>query len=881
MSPKTSSRISRRQSFKLAALATAPALSPLAAPSAASAAEIVTPDARDQSFNSGWRFYRGDGERFADKDFDDGKWRTLELPHDWSVEDLVPGRTVNSVVRDADTAPLWQEVKAEPPSIGPFSGVAVYRFASTGSAGGASTAYTAGGNGWYRKRFRLPAMPGGARAELVFDGVYMNAEVFLNGVRVGGHPYGYVPFAIDLTPHLDPAGDNVLAVRVANLGQNTRSYSGSGIYRNVRLNVTRATHFEQWGVRVITSAATDAAATIQVHARALGLTPGAVLVARIRDPEGRVVAEQRGPASEDSVLSLQVAHPRLWSPESPTLYRAECELLAGSERMDRMVTTFGMRTLQLDPQNGLRINGRPYKLRGGCVRADNGMLGAAAFDRAEERRVELLKARGFNAVRTAHNPVSTAFLDACDRHGMLVMEEIFDVWSTGKRADDYSLYFKDWWRNDLGAMVRRDLNHPSIIIWSMGNEISEKLTPQGVEEARAFVAELKRLDPTRPNTYAIDSANGGTVVNDRGQPDEVGTQFLDIAGYNYQLATYETQHEHFPNRLIVGTESYPKDLDTTWRLADKRTYLIGDFVWTAMDYLGEPGVAKNALRPPPPGGAGTDPITGIVLFKPGMQIPGEAPGAGLPRADYPWFNAFCGDIDLIGQQKPQSYLRDVIWGVSPLEMVVQRPLPADRVEYGGNYGWSDESRSWTWPEAAGKPLRVRLFTRGDRVQLELNGRQLGDRTLTEADKSVAEFVVPYEPGRLVATAFRAGKRIGRQTLETAGPAKALRISVDRPKIRASRNDLAYATIEVIDAAGRLLPDAVNVIEIGLSGPCELIGLGNANPRGVGSFQQPVAKTWRGRALAILRPTGDSGEVTIEVRAAGLDTATSRITIQSA
>ncbi|WP_230461363.1 glycoside hydrolase family 2 TIM barrel-domain containing protein [Sphingobium sp. CAP-1] len=462
------------------------------------------------------------------------------------------------------------------------------------------------------------------------------------------------------------------------------------------------------------------------------------------------------------------------------------------------------------------------------------------MDRAEERKVELLLARGYNAVRTSHNPPSTAFLNACDRLGMLVMEEPFDCWNVGKNPDDYALYFKDHWHDDLAAMVGRDGNHPSVILWSIGNEIPETGTPAGVETARMLADALRRLDDTRPITQAINTANGPDVTRADGRPDQAATQFLDVAGYNYKLFAYERDHARFPDRVFVGTESYPRDVDTIWRRTDQSAWLIGDFVWTAMDYLGESGIGRSDLATPDPS-----------------------------RAPYPWFNGYCGDIDIIGQQKPQSLLRDVVWGLSPLELAVQRPLPEGASERMTPWGWRDELQSWTWPGAEGRPLSVAIYTRGDHVELLLNGKLVAERTLTEKDASVAQIILPYAPGRLVARAYRAGRRIGERMLETAGVAATLRLTADRSRLRADRDDLAFVTVEVTDQAGRLVPDAVHVLRSAIRGSAELVAFGNANPRGVASFQQPVAKSWHGRALAVCRPTGQSGRAVLTVESENL------------
>jgi len=810
--------------------------------------ERLASDLRGQSFDSDWRFCKGDGEGRAAGSYDDAGWRKLDLPHDWSIEDL-PGSdpALNGVIREADTAPFWQHPAKSPRLIGPFDARLNDNQAFAHSANGGPTGFTVGGIGWYRKHFAVPPLSPDAHVELEFDGVYMNAQVWLNGKLVAEHPYGYSAFVADLTPHLHPSGQNVLAVRVANIGRNSRWYSGSGIYRHVRLNILRAVRFEQWGLTVTTPMITPDAATVHVAARTANAPADSVITTRIRDGAGKIVAEGSSPVSASS--QLQIARPSLWSPDSPALYEVECLLIAGGETVDRITAPLGIRKIEIDAVNGLRINGKPYKLRGGCIHHDNGLLGAVAIDRAEERKVELLKARGFNAVRSSHNPSSPAFLAACDRLGMLVMEESFDMWRVSKNPDDYSVYFDGWWKQDLTAMVRSSTNHPSIFMWSIGNEIPERGDPDGVNTAKMLAEETRRLDPTRPVTQAVPGSPGPDVTGPDGLPDQAAYQFLDVAGYNYKISSYERDHGKFPDRVMVGTESFPRDVDRVWRLTETAPYLIGDFVWTAMDYLGEAGIGRTGLN-------------------------GEKPG----EAEYPWFGAGCGDIDLIGQQKPQSLARDVVWGLSPLEIAVQRPLPEGKREVPFLWGWRDELQSWTWPGAEGKNLSVSIFSRADRLKVELNGRVIADQAVDTEKGATTQVDVPYEPGTLSVTAFAGGKQIGRRKLETVGEPAALRLSADRKRITTDRSQLAYVTTEILDKSGRLVPDAVHVLQADISGPAELVAFGNANPRGVASFHQLAAKTWHGRALAVLRPTGETGIVTIRIKSDGLSTAQAALMI---
>jgi len=459
----------------------------LVSPLAGRAAEAKGPlrEGRRQPFDLDWHFRRGEGEDLQAPGIGDSDWRKIDLPHDWSIEDLPPPAA---------------DAKAQ--IAGPFD---------RGAVGGTATGYAVGGEGWYRKRFTLDA-PTKGRAEILFEGIYLNSDVWLNGHHLGTHPCGYTPFAFDLTPYLVP-GENVLAVRVRNLGKNSRWYSGSGIERHVWLDVLPVqARISRWGIGVAVRQIGPAGADIAISTRLEDAATGLTVVSRIRDDRGRAITEASITAAAAVEQAMTIASPRLWSPGTPNLYTLETELRRGAVVLDRASTSFGVRVVTFDTGRGMEINGVATKLRGGCIHHDNGLLGAASFDAAEERKVLLLKARGFNAVRPSHNLFSPAFLDACDRHGLLVVEETFDVWREPKLAEDYSVNFDAEWRNDLEAMVLSTRNHPSIIMWSIGNEIPERNTPGGVETQWRLANEVHKLDPTRPVTAAINGFPGQMVT---------------------------------------------------------------------------------------------------------------------------------------------------------------------------------------------------------------------------------------------------------------------------------------------------------------------------------------------------------------------------------
>ncbi|HTE17975.1 MAG TPA: glycoside hydrolase family 2 TIM barrel-domain containing protein [Armatimonadota bacterium] len=860
---------SRRDAVKvLAALATVPTAT-LASPSVAkTAAEAAVHDTRDRLLDGGWRFHRGDAPGAELPAFDDAEWRRVSVPHDWSIEDLPPQHAEST-----GEGALWDDA-THPPRVGPFD--------RDRSEGKGSTGWVVGGTGWYRKRFAAPA---DRQVEVRFDGVYMNSDVWLNGEHLGHHPYGYTGFAYDLTPHLHPEGENVLAVRVRNEGRNSRWYSGSGIYRHVWLTVTGDVRVPLWSVSVTTPEVAPEAATVKVAVRVenRGRKARDVKVrVRLFDADdasagmGEVVhsVPAGGEVQVEQVLVL--AAPKLWSPEAPHLYRAEVDLLVGGKRVDRVSTTpFGIRRIEVDAARGLRLNGTALKLKGGCLHHDNGVLGAAAIDRAEERRVELMKANGFNAIRCSHNPPSSVFLDACDRLGMLVIDEAFDQWERSKNPQDYHLYFREWGQRDLESMVRRDRNHPSVIFWSIGNEIPERADPGGIETAKRLVETVKRLDATRPVTAGIPTFFEGG----RQRPwtdSDLAFQHLDVAGYNYLWQQYEPDHQRHPRRVILGTESFAQHAFENWQLVEKHPYVIGDFVWTGMDHLGESGIGNAQLSTPTRGPAGP-PAAGNVPVQ-GNADAEWAASFSLALRPYPWFNAYCGDLDLIGEKKPQSYYRDVVWGRSPLEMAVQRPVPQGRRELLSPWGWSDELRSWTWPGQEGKPLQVRIYTRGDQVRLLLNGKEIGIRPVSAATKLRAEFTVPYAPGELRAVALAQGRPIAELAFKTVGPPAQLRLKVDRQAIRRDRRDLAFVTVEVLDREGHVVPDAVVPVAFRIRGAGELAGAGSANPRDARSFQQPRARTFHGKCLAVLRPTGSAGAISLRAEAEGLAAAETTIRV---
>ena len=792
---------------------------------------------RENNFDIGWHFLKADATGAEDAVFNDSDWRTVDLPHDWSIEDL-PRETNSPSAAPAPTnAPATGgrgRGRANFQVVGPFSPT---------SPGGKDTGYTLGGTGWYRKHFVLDKQSLGKKVFIEFDGIYMDSDVWLNGRHLGNHPYGYTAFAYDLTDFLNPPGQgNVLAVRVRNLGRNSRWYTGSGIYRHVVLKVTDTLHVGQWGVYITTPQVTKDKATVKVVTTVENkrdAETAMTLRIKLSGPDektlqtGETKVEIAAGGQIEIPLTMNVTSPPLWSTDSPKLCQAAVEVLVGGKVVDATTTTFGIREIKFSAENGFTLNGVSVKLRGACLHHDNGPLGSAAFGRAEERKVELMKANGFNAIRSSHNPPSTALLDACDRLGILVLDEAFDCWEEGKNPDDYGKYFNEWWQRDLESMIMRDRNHPCVILWSIGNEVPQRVKESGYVIAKKLSDEVHRLDPTRPVTEAICAPWDGQPWS----ATATAFSFLDVGGYNYQPGQYERDHEKFPDRIVVGTESFPRDFAQYWRAVEKNPYVLGDFVWTGMDYLGEAALGSARI--------------------------------GNESGEY--FNAFCGDLDLCGFKKAQSYYRDIVWDISPLEIFVHRPLPEGRRESVSAWGWPDELASWTWPGNEGKTMQVNVYSKCDSVRLELNGKEIATNQVN-SNRWTARFEVPYAAGELKAVGLTDGKVVATKILRTVGQAKKIRLTVDHTTISADRGDLAYVTVEITDESGNIMPDATNIVHFELTGQGELAAVGSGAPNVMESFQQPKHSAWHGRCLVILRPKDDAGIITFKAESEGLEAA---------
>ncbi len=808
---------------------------------------------RDLLFNSGWKFIRDSATGAEAAEYNDSEWMSVDLPHDYSIMDL-PGE------EGAD-------------QIGPFS--------KNTPGNGNSTGHVIGGTGWYRKSFILDNTDRGKTIILKFDGVYMETEVWVNGKKAGVHKNGYTPFWLDITSMLnEPGNKNVIAVKVDNKGRNSRWYSGSGIYRNVHLIITQPVHVAVWGVKVTTPKVEKDFALVDVEVTSQNDNKeqvNAIVNINIKDKNGKIAASAEnkilltGGSAYSLKKQIKVQNPEIWSLDFPFLYVAEIVIKVDNKVSDIYTQTFGIRTLEFSSTKGFLLNNQKVMLKGGCLHHDNGFLGSAAFERAEVRKVNLMKANGFNAIRCAHNPPSEAFLNACDSVGMLVMNEFTDMWESYKNPNDYSQFFKEYWKADLTDMMKRDRNHPSIIMWSIGNEIPVAAIQDEIRIRSQLSDHVRSLDSTRAVTQAVTSF----LIPDGWVNSEEWFRNLDVCGYNYLQPLYEPDHQKYPERIIFGSESYPIYAYDYWKAVENFPYVIGDFVWTSMDYLGEVLVGnsnyiKDGIKRP----AFEMPKDIKKLFPSGIfDLMAQSP------SQWPAYTAWCGDLDITGEKKPQGLYRDVLWDISKLEVNVHEPIPDGFHENVSLWGWPKEWPSWNWQGNEGKLLQVRVFTKASEVELELNGKTIGKKSLTDADKYVAIFEVPYSPGKLTAIALQNGKEVARKILTTTGIPVTVRLSADRESINADRNDLSFIKIEVVDKDGLVVTDKTIPLNITISGSGELIASGNANPVDMHSVNNSLLDSYLGKAQAIIRPFEKEGNIEISVSSEGLKTGTLTIPVK--
>jgi len=847
------------------ALGTAALAAALGSESQAQAQGTEAPLRIREAFDFGWKFTRGDVPGAEQPAFVDASWRSLDLPHDWSIE-------------------------------GPFA-------QNEPSGGPGANAPT--GVGWYRKHFRIPASYRDRKVSIEFDGVYQNGEVWINGHYLGKRPFGYISFAHDITPHLNWNGENVVAVKVDNSRQpSSRYYTGSGIYRHTWLVAVNPTHVAHWGTFVTTPRVSKDAAAVYAKTRVRNENSGSAactLASAILDRDGKIVrtaevTQEIGPGDDyEFAQELSVEKPNLWSVSEPYLYTLRSSLRVGQQAVDEYQTPFGIREAVFDADKGFLLNGEHVKLNGVCLHHEGGSVGAAVPERVWERRFEVLKLMGCNAIRTSHNPPAPEYLDLCDRMGFLVMNEAFDEWKFSKpqvHGNGYSLYYDEWHERDVADFVHRDRNHPSVVLWSCGNEIGDQLTPRGVELLRDLLNIFHREDPTRLVTAACDDI----VAEPRGTPAEF-LNLLDVVGYNYvdrwrerKELYYSVDKEAHPNWRMIGTESsgvsgargdyrgmvppapgqaavvaappagsplaqpgvgagagagrggaagaamaggrmrrsggFALDTEQLWRFVRTHDYVAGDFMWTGIDYIGESG--------------------------------------------WPNRGSTSGCIDSCGFPKDGFYFYQSQWTAKPMLHLFPH---------------------WNWKGREGQFLTVGCYTNCDSVELFLNGKSVGAKgyafprfgqgratptwqpqaangVRTTNDLHLA-WDVPYEPGTLKAVGTKGGQTAVEVEISTTGDPAAIELSVDRDAIRADRRDVAHITAKVVDAQGRMHPDADHEITFEIAGPGQLIGVDNGDMSNQEDFKGKQKKAFHGMCLAIVASTASAGQVRVTARAPGL------------
>lgn len=808
---------------------------------------------REQLFNDGWLFWE-------DKDAFALIWdvpeaaRPVRLPHDPMIE----------------------------------------KDARPDSPGGNDGGYRDGGSFVYYRTLDVPKSWRERTVYLRFDGAGGHVTVYVNGQRAALVPYGYTTFYVPLNDYLLYGQENQLRVQTRTGDMpNARWYTGGGLCRDVYLAEGGLVHVPPQGVRVSTASLEDGLALVKVETELKNrdAVPRTVTVrTELLDPDGELAARDEqtltlfGGGAETLAQTVPVERPRLWSEESPMLYT--CRTMVTSEDgQDSTQTTFGIRTLTLDARRGLRVNGKSVKLRGACIHSDSGLLGAATYAEAEHRRIRLLKEAGFNAIRSAHNPLAPVTLEACDRLGVYVMDEAFDMWTRSKKDYDYSQFFDKWWSDDLTAMVKKDINHPSVIFYSLGNEIPEVATPYGSAVQRKMAALVRSLDPTR---YVMSGVNGVFATGDRlgdiladvqgsaggagggnvnnfmaatiDHEDEIVTHpilsrhlelaaaGMDLVGYNYMTARYEPDAKAYPNRVIVGSETYPPQIARNWEIIARSGNVVGDFTWTGWDYLGEVGIGVPAYR-----------------F-----------GEGGFGAQYPCQLAYTGDIDIIGVRRPASYFRQIVFGLRREPYIaVQEPAHYGERPIQTPWVLSDSRGCWTHPGFEGKPVVIEVYAPGDEVELILNGASLGRRAAGPAAGFRTLFETVYEPGTLEAVAYENGAELSRYSLSTAREGTAaLHVDIEPGEGLPDRK-LIYADISVQDGSGTVLPVCAG-LTAAATGDGELAALGSGDPKPLTGYVDGVSALFYGRALAVIRTAKDHGRVILTVTAEGFEPAERQI-----
>ena len=761
-------------------------------------------DARKHfDFDFDWKFIKGEVANAQAITIDESGWAGVQLPHDWSIE-------------------------------GPFD-----KKNPAGKRGG----FLPGGIGWYRKHFQLSPQDKDKKIFIQFDGIYQNSEVWINGHSLGIRPYGYTSFQRELTPYVKFGADNVLAVRVDNSDQpNSRWYTGSGIYRHVWLTVTDKLHVDHWGTYVTTPQISPDKAIVRVRTKiknSYDQTKNCSLVTIILNGRGQVVAKVSTPysVSTQSVYEvdqkIEVLNPALWSIDSPALYSARSVLKDEQSIYDEYETSFGIREIRFDKDKGFLINGQSVKMKGVCIHHDAGCLGAAVPDRALERRLEVLKSIGCNAIRTSHNPPSPELLDMCDRMGFVVIDEAFDKW-----GGSVSPWFTEWWKMDLQDMLQRDRNHPSVILWSMGNEVKGQGSPKFMKQLKKMVEFTHQFEPTRPVTLALRPEK---IKSRRENARFVANiaKAVDVICCNYQEQWFEDYRKEYPEIVIIASESYVyyrgkgdthKAFEplNPWLETAKHDYVVGTFYWTGIDYLGEAG------------------------------------------AGWPYHGWNCSLIDTCGFVRPVSYLQKSFWSDKPMVHIAVMDDSLDvPIAVKAHWGWPKMASHWNLPQLNGKEVKVVTFTNCPAVELLLNGKSVGTKQLEDFPDKMITWKVAAQPGKIEARGIEKGKTVCSHQLQTAGKATQIHLIADRKTIRADGRDLCNIEVKVTDEQGILVPGADHLINFTIQGPGNIIGVDNGDVTSMEPYKAGKRRVFHGRALLVLQSTLTPGKLTLEANGEGL------------
>jgi hypothetical protein len=766
-------------------------------------------------FTEGWKFYKGDIRDGEKVNLDDLSWRTLDLPHDWSIE-------------------------------GPFS----QQWAS-------GTGFLPGGIAWYRKTFQKNDVGGNKKIFIYFDGVYKNSEVWLNGHLLGKRPNGYIPFQYELTPYLQK-GKNVLAVKVDHSKfADSRWYPGSGIYRNVYLVTKNPVNIPLWGTRFVTPIVSKQSAradiTVSIN-NTLSSAANIVVECRLNRGATEITSAKKsiavaGKSTQDARLSFTIKQPVLWSPDQPNLYSLTTSIYQNGKKLDEYIEKVGMRSIKFDANTGFYLNEENIKLKGVCIHHDAGALGAAVPREVWERRLLKLKEAGCNAIRMSHYPHQDYLYDLCDELGFLVQDEAFDEWEEGKNKwiegwnagtpgrDGYSESFKEWAERDLSDMILRNKNHPSIIMWSIGNEIDYPNDPYTHEIlntgrnpqiygkghlpdhppasrlgelSKELVTVAKQADSTRPITAALA---GVVMSNTTTYPAN-----LDIVGYNYQEYRYADDHKAYPQRIIYGSENGRSP--DAWAAVDTSKNIFGQFLWTGFDFMGEAG-----------------------------RWPTRSSGAGL--------------LNLAGFPKADFYVRQTLWTKKPVMYLIASKQSSEQSERRRRIIKS----SWNWN--AGDTIRINCITNADEAELFLNGKSLGKRSKTDTASRRFSWITQFEPGELLVKGFTNGKEVSEHRLVTAGEAGSIMTVVDKTQFRLGNKELAHVEMMLHDQRGNMIYDATNELTVAIDGPARLLGLESGDLASHEEYQSNKRKLFNGRLLAYIQSNGKPGKVTITVSSPGL------------